>query len=196
LTWQAYPAVLWPLKVFLRFCLKRSFVRYVTIYSSRAHSRAQHDRVDRVQLLLEYGKAGQRTQQWGSGLRARRPRAACLDASAAAAAQSLLLCTTHAHAHAHIPSDPRARVQCPAHNHTHPPTHTRTWLSSDWQMMAVPAGFGVMAGIECMDGSATYLHTWGDAAHTASAGDPPSIHASTCRYLSVCLQVVHCANTG
>ena len=23
-TWQAYPAVLWPLNVFLRFCLKRS----------------------------------------------------------------------------------------------------------------------------------------------------------------------------
>lgn len=33
----------------------------------------------------------------------------------------------------------------------------RTWLSSDWQIMAVPAGFGVIAGIECMDGSATYL---------------------------------------
>lgn len=32
-----------------------------------------------------------------------------------------------------------------------------TWLSSDWQMMAVPAGLGVMAGMECMDGSAMYL---------------------------------------
>lgn len=37
-----------------------------------------------------------------------------------------------------------------------------TWLSSDWQMMAVPAGLGVMAGIECMEGSAMYL---GDAQH-------------------------------
>lgn len=37
--WHAYPAVLWPLKVFLRFCLKRSFVMYVTIC---ARSTIQH----------------------------------------------------------------------------------------------------------------------------------------------------------
>jgi hypothetical protein len=42
LTWQAYPAVLWPLKVFLRFCLKRSFVVYVTIWDP-AQEDSMHD---------------------------------------------------------------------------------------------------------------------------------------------------------
>lgn len=36
-------------------------------------------------------------------------------------------------------------------------TISRTWLSSDWQQMDLPSGVGVMAGMECMEGSATYL---------------------------------------
>lgn len=37
-------------------------------------------------------------------------------------------------------------------------------------MMAVPAGLGVMAGMECIDGSATYLQQQQQQAETHSSG--------------------------
>jgi hypothetical protein len=45
LTWQAYPAVLWPLKFFLRFCLKRSLVMYVTICAAHTNSQTHQAKV-------------------------------------------------------------------------------------------------------------------------------------------------------
>lgn len=45
LTWHAYPAVLCPLKFFLRFCLKRSFVMYVTICTAHTNSQMHQAKI-------------------------------------------------------------------------------------------------------------------------------------------------------